>query len=255
MTVLGLRRHSRGLGLSPHRRRAGSAAPPGIVQDGLVAEWRFDDGSGTTLTDYSGNGRHGELQGGTETPTWTAQGLSFDGGDGVFLNSIPAVHGIDLVFRPGSPISRGIGRQDVLGQGIDNGLAFGDCVLDFTDEIMTLKQEAAFGYAADHRRAWNHASETISAGWHLLQLDVRAAPDYWNLLLDGVNKANVTANTPQPFNASNWAIGRARHFGGLYYAGEIAYLIFYGAPRSDQQQGQNRAALTAILAARGITLP
>ena len=138
MTILGLRRHSRGLGLSPHRRRAGSAAPPGIVQDGLVAEWRFDDGSGTTLTDYSGNGRHGELQGGTETPTWTAQGLSFDGGDGVFLNSIPAVHGIDLVFRPGSPISRGIGRQDVLGQGIDNGLAFGDCVLDFADEIMTL---------------------------------------------------------------------------------------------------------------------
>ena len=49
---------------------------------GLMAEWRFDDGSGVTAADSSGNGNIGVLLNG---PTWTAGiaggGLSFDGVD------------------------------------------------------------------------------------------------------------------------------------------------------------------------------
>src|SRR5918995_1237038 len=56
-----------------------------IVTAGLIAKWRFDDGAGQVLTDYSGNGHHGTLGATTGAdaadPTWTAQGLSFDGGD------------------------------------------------------------------------------------------------------------------------------------------------------------------------------
>jgi len=49
---------------------------------GLVGYWSFDEGSGTTAYDYSGNNNHGTL---TNGPTWT-QGkvggaLSFDGVD------------------------------------------------------------------------------------------------------------------------------------------------------------------------------
>jgi hypothetical protein len=60
MTMLSLRRHSSRLGLSPRRRRAEGAALPSIVQDGLVVEWRFDEGAGQVLTDYKG-GHHGQL--------------------------------------------------------------------------------------------------------------------------------------------------------------------------------------------------
>ena len=75
-----------------------------IVTAGLIAEWRFDNGAGQVLTDYSGNGRHGTL-GATsgaaaDDPTWTAQGLSFDGGDFVSLPSLPAIYGFDIVFKP-----------------------------------------------------------------------------------------------------------------------------------------------------------
>jgi hypothetical protein len=46
----------------------------------LVGEWRFNEGSGTTASDSSGNGHAGSLIGG---PTWTSGGigyaLSFDG--------------------------------------------------------------------------------------------------------------------------------------------------------------------------------
>ena len=43
-------------------------------QSGLVGYWKFDEGSGTTVTDYSGNGNHGTfaaISGDTTTyPTW-----------------------------------------------------------------------------------------------------------------------------------------------------------------------------------------
>lgn len=53
----------------------------GAVNDtGLVGHWTFDDGSGTTATDRSGNGNNGTL---TNGPTWTTGqvggALSFDG--------------------------------------------------------------------------------------------------------------------------------------------------------------------------------
>ncbi len=52
------------------------------VGSGLVAWWKFDEGSGTTATDSSGNGNTGTL---VNNPTWTTgkigQGLSFDGTD------------------------------------------------------------------------------------------------------------------------------------------------------------------------------
>ena len=41
---------------------------------GLVGYWKFDEGSGTTVTDYSGNGNHGTfaaISGDTTAyPTW-----------------------------------------------------------------------------------------------------------------------------------------------------------------------------------------
>jgi len=52
------------------------------ISTGLVGHWTFDEGSGTTAGDSSGNGNTGTL---TNGPTWTAgqigQALSFDGVD------------------------------------------------------------------------------------------------------------------------------------------------------------------------------
>jgi len=69
---------SRALGV---REVAVLATPPAK----LVAHWKFDEGSGATATDATGNGSNGTLQGG---PTWStgkvgAWALSFDGVDDV----------------------------------------------------------------------------------------------------------------------------------------------------------------------------
>jgi len=44
-----------------------------VTKANLLAHWKFDEGSGTTLEDSSGNGHHGTVAG---TPTW---GLGPDG--------------------------------------------------------------------------------------------------------------------------------------------------------------------------------
>ena len=67
----------------------------GVAKADLVAWWRFDDGSGSTAHESSGNGRHGTVAG---TPTWasgaqgTGRALAFGPGK---------CHGVDCgVFDP-----------------------------------------------------------------------------------------------------------------------------------------------------------
>src|SRR3990167_2456079 len=66
-------------------------APPSNT--GLVGYWSFDDGAGTSATDFSGKNNAGVFPGGTANPTWVdgkrGKALSFDGGDYIsFSNPI-----------------------------------------------------------------------------------------------------------------------------------------------------------------------
>ncbi|MBW6537513.1 MAG: DUF11 domain-containing protein [Mariniphaga sp.] len=67
---------------------------PGIQatsDDGLVAEWHFDEGSGNVLKDSSGNGNDGIIYGATWVDGKFGKALSFDGVDDyVDLASIPS---------------------------------------------------------------------------------------------------------------------------------------------------------------------
>src|SRR5206468_9777237 len=59
-----------------------NASTPTVAPSGLIAYWKFDEGSGTTVADSSGNGNTGTLVNG---PVWTAgqvgNALFFDGID------------------------------------------------------------------------------------------------------------------------------------------------------------------------------
>jgi hypothetical protein len=229
-----------------------------IVPDGLVAEWRFDDGAGQVLTDYKG-GFHGTL-GATsgaaaDDPTWTAQGLSFNG-DFVSIPTLPAIYGIDVVFKPTSAVTTSSARMDLLSNINDSGLTLGPCTGNLSNEFITIKQEPAAGYSTAHRRARTQAGGSISnSSWHLLQCDVRAATQYWNIVLDGTEIDNATVNTPTQFLSGFWTMGKAAHASAQFYNGEVAYVIFYGSARTNEQQAQNRQVLKSILTSRGITLP
>jgi hypothetical protein len=57
-----------------------------IVQSGLVAQYDFNEGSGTVLTDVSGNGNNGTLCASTAAPTWNA----VNAGGGLVFNAANA---------------------------------------------------------------------------------------------------------------------------------------------------------------------
>ncbi len=70
--------------LEKRLEEARSEGPTGLVPvKGLVGQWLFDEGRGTTASDSSGRGNHGTLSGGVK---WAAgvsgSGLSFDGATG-----------------------------------------------------------------------------------------------------------------------------------------------------------------------------
>lgn len=257
--MLTLRRHSQGLGLSPRRHRAApGAAPPSIVQDGLVAEWRFDDGAGQTLTDHKG-GFHGTLGASAgaaaDDPTWTAQGLSFDGGDLVTLPVMPAVEAVDIVFHTGSAISAASSGRMLIGHG--NGsdvVALGSTTGFLANEIIAVIQDSS-DYGSNRRVGWTHASDSIAAGWHLIQIDFRSGTPTWDVLLDGISKANASVGTPVAIASSQpWWFGQ-HPTGASKFTGQIAYALAYSSARTPEEVGQNRAALANLLSARGITLP
>lgn len=59
-----------------------SSAP---MPSGVLADYNFMQGSGTILTDSSGNGNNGTLGSGGAAPTWTTNGLRFPAGSNVAL--------------------------------------------------------------------------------------------------------------------------------------------------------------------------
>ncbi|MBC8185341.1 hypothetical protein H8E88_29960, partial [candidate division KSB1 bacterium] len=51
------------------------------IQAGIIGKWTFDEMSGTTLTDQSGNGNHGAIHGAAWWEDGGVKGLQFDGVD------------------------------------------------------------------------------------------------------------------------------------------------------------------------------
>ena len=76
-----------------------SILPAGVQaqsDDGLVAEWHFDEGAGSVLKDSSGNGNDGVIYGATWVDGKYGKALSFDGVDdyiSVPYNSLFDIHG------------------------------------------------------------------------------------------------------------------------------------------------------------------
>ena len=74
---------------------------------GATADYNFLQGSGTVLTDSSGNGNNGTLGTGAQAPAWTATGLAFSGQEQVALPA--ALNGTETFFVAAyiNPLSRG----------------------------------------------------------------------------------------------------------------------------------------------------
>src|SRR5918996_895456 len=262
MSILSLVRHGRGLGLSPRRRRARGATPPSIIQEGLLAEWRFDDGAGQQITDYSGNGFHAILgpTAGADTnePVWSATGVDSivdaannrielsPGSDlGISGGAPRTVIAVVQVDRTGSALSAGA-PLIWKGTGI-NGTAwrwFGQFntnnpspQLDIHGTIHT------FSTLNFTDGAWDFVALTQSGN------NLNTCRCY----MDGDSELSSTSATINTTSTAAMA-GRSSGAGGFKWI-KHAYCLVYDRALSPAEVEQNRQALKAILAGRAITLP
>jgi hypothetical protein len=244
MTMLRLKSHSRGLGLSPRRRVARSIAPS-IVQDGLLAEWRLDEGSGQVITDYTGNGHNGVLgfSAGVDgfDPIWTAQGLSFNGGQVCFIADAAGISG--GVARTMIMVAK-TGPSKQLGCEWGGGGAAGSCWAIGKSASDTLKlfiRGTQFASSLPLPAAeWCFVAGTQSG----------ADLDTVTLYLDGASEASGVSGAIDTINGIILASENA-----IQQEMEAAYLLVYDRALSAAEVEQNRQALKAILSARGISLP
>jgi Concanavalin A-like lectin/glucanases superfamily len=264
MTSLRLRGVSRTLGLNPRRRGTRGAAPASIVQDGLVAEWRFDDGAGQVLTDYAG-GHHGQLGvdvGTGNDPAWVAGGLSFTGLHGSEFDCVatqtfpfpsPAYH-VDIVGRfigsaaPGVDFTVAFGRQTGTPADDNN-----TPLTMFRSGTGTQSVVFRVGNGAAHADS-SAAGTVFDDAWHHLSIDY--AGGHIHVEQDGTEILDATLGiTPNAASApalfgTFWDLTATIPFTGI-----LGYITVYDRDLSTEERAQQAAALAAIFAGRGITLP
>jgi len=125
---------------------------------GLIAEYHFDEGKGSTLHDNSGNGNHGSIHGATWAPSGAGFALRFDGvddyvdfGDKPGLSPVKAVSVEAWVYPEAVPAT---GEPGVVGKGYDS-------------YVLTYYKDSRFWWYISG--GGNHCRATASTGaWHHL---------------------------------------------------------------------------------------
>ena len=228
-----------------------------IVTAGLVAEWRFDDGSGQQITDYSGNDHHATLgtSSGSESsdPTWQASpaALSFDGGDQALTASFagPTQFEVDmLIYGDSSCQDFGMVFVPHASSGYD---------ANATTQIFKNGSNATLTYRVKGNTPGENGSVALfNNAWHIVQ----AWSDGTNIVaaVDGVQDVALTAlGTPLTASTDIVGIGARGNASGpsLGMTGKLAYLVYYSRALSAGERAQNYSALAAVASERGITLP
>jgi len=196
----------------------------GNVSANLVAHWKFDDGSGATAQDSSGNGYDGTLFG---EPQWVAGqiggALEFDGTNdyvelpiGSLISSLRSSTfatwvdfsneggGWQRIFDFGTGTTVNMFLTPRIGT--DGSMRFAITIDTFNDEDQTT------------------APATLPSGWHQVVLTMNADENVHSLYLDGELAAqNTTArHTPSTLGETNqnW-LGRSQYAADGYFDGRL----------------------------------
>lgn len=232
----------------------------GLVTNSLVSEYRFDEGTGTTLTDYAG-GYTGTLgTSAADRPDWVTAGLDFVPGNA------------DVVTNATMPDSVLLGACTacVVAQ-LDTGSAFRsffikaasggatNCPLEFRTDNAATPVLVANRSTAAANRSYSGPSVTLGAYrmYSVVYADgnVNTVPTFYvGTTATGGGGASGVGTGASTGSGANLRIGR-RADGNVQADGIIAYILIYNRALSADEIAQNYNTLKARLAARSITLP
>jgi len=217
-------------------------AAPGLVMSGLVAEYRFDDGSGQVLTDYSGNDFHGELGSASgvdaNDPTWDAEGLVFGANDGASIPSLSAASGdwtIQIAYNP----------ADVSGAN--------KYLMDFQTGRLVIGHMADQISTGYFDGTWHRQDGAGPTGRQITTFALSASAGgkiYRNLtqltLTSSTYAANALNNTCSIGSDFSFTGG----YVGLNNACGISYILVYSGILSDADRVNNYHVMKSVLAGR-----
>lgn len=242
----------------------------GLVRRGLVAEYRFNEGQGQILHDYSGNGNHGQL-GSTagadiNDPTWTPRGLSLTTDDYATVGAITgggitqSAYCVSIVFYNGTEITRNSTLSPMFGLKASPDtqnygfISFGGTSTVLTSEIITILSVVA---GTQYATGWCSAADVIKVGWHILTINWNGSSyDIW---LDGIQKTATggTSGHCGLIPLSGVIFGTSFYNNGVstyFFTGSIATCPIYSTSLTTSELIRNNNYLRSHLAPRGITI-
>ncbi|MDY3558110.1 SGNH/GDSL hydrolase family protein [Gemmata sp. JC673] len=221
-------------------RRWGGSAGAGLVTSDLLAEYRFGEGSGDTLTDWSPNGNHGTLGvGGGYKPEWVPAGLRFGPSGQTKLVTLPSAMAqhvrtmqlfLSVASEGGSVVQCPVSSDAGLG-------------------IFLRERDMLFG-------AWGDAATPYAVGSRSMRGNLCLTLTFGNpnrVYLNGVEAPGYLAqrtDTGWSGAASQFRLGN----GVRNYYGDFYHALFYSSALSAGQVANNVEVVAARLALRGVTL-
>lgn len=203
-----------------HDAAAPDVQPVAVNRVGLVAHWRFDDGSGTRVADSSSNGNHGTLKNIDGNRAWTngriGGALVLDGASWVSTSRSSSYDGIVSRMTAAGWVWKGVNQpryRMLLHR--QNGNGVGDrAYLGFVDDRPYFQFEAAktTGPSALPVGVWVHVAGTydgLTARLYVNGIEVASASEQRTLSLDP-NGFTIGAerNTANPDFAEGHVNGR-----------------------------------------------
>lgn len=147
------------------------------LNDGLMAYFAFDEGSGTTVADLSGNANHGSIIGATWGPGVFGQALGFDGSSQfVEIPSAPSIADMGdamsintwIQIRPGTNYG-GYSWRHILSKGATPGNLWSDYAIGLIGPDSPPAGRLQWQYASDaNQHEGNALGDPIEEGaWHM----------------------------------------------------------------------------------------
>ena len=237
-----------GLGLGLHKQNSYRDKIPTL---GIMAKYKFNNGSGQILTDYSGNNNNAQLgsssSSDTNDPTWDSQGLVFGGDDYALIPNTALVSGNnDLTMIVAAKVTD-ISVQRCL-------MSYGTKV---SGSLPYIAQSNANTVILNTYNAAVSINYTPGENPYMVTFRYTAS----NLTLDGiinndiVNKVSYVYSAPLNFVASNGAFGVRKVDGVYHHAGNIFYGLIYNRALSDAEIVRVYKNIKSDLATRGVLLP
>lgn len=223
------------------------------LPSGALAEFRFNEGTGTALTDYSGNGNNGTLATSTHAPTWnTLTGLNVSQASQQYVTLPAALNAAKtiIVVAQFNPTSSSI-PETVVGSSTAAGANGFNFSLSALNSLVGSQQNnSAFIYV--NNSAVGSSSQVINQGIQMLSYEIDSTGNavYANSSLVA-GSFGTTSTTP---TTGTYQIGCGSIVSTWCLDGTLYAAVFYPTKLTAAQISQAFSALSQTLLSRGISM-